>query len=98
MDLGNPAAAPLPPHNLPPFPLREASRAGPASQVPVTTHQAAPVPGDQRKNPVPGAAAVPCAAEPPLCSILEMDTLHTVTVTVFQMKMRFTRRNKLFYD
>lgn len=87
-----PPASPRPPSVL----LWQASHAGPASQIPVTTHHTAPVPGDQLKNPVPGVTAVPCAAEPPLCSAWEMDTLHVVAVKVFQRKMRFTRGKKLF--
>lgn len=78
--------------------LQGASHAGPASQIPVTTHQTPPVPGDQMKNPIPGVTAVPYAAEPMLFSASEMDTMHTVTVILFQMKIRFTRGSKLIYN
>lgn len=83
-----PSASQVPPSAL----LQEASHAGPASQLPVTTHQTAPAPGDQMKNPVPAVTAVPYAAEPVWFSAWDGHTSHCDSNTLSDENTVYKRK------
>ena len=76
VDLTNPCCCPPTSPQHASVLLWQASHPGPVSQIPVTTHQTAPAPVDQLKNPVPGVIDVPCVPDPLLCFASEMDTDH----------------------